>query len=1118
MKNINTSMLALNNQPSRFDKILTQNMHHTPVRILAFLGMLFALGFNTVLGQNIHKFVSPNYRDQEVGGISLAQLSTQEGEIPIAVTCEDDRITVFWWDIQSSNWQSWERFHDDISIRNRTFSMGQLMDLDWSESVGLDVGNGLIYLVYKRIPEDQSGQFIGQKPDEPQLYMDILEWDQENSTVRPQNDSGNPLLLPIEALGYTDVGFYLWTGWDSRFNKLVILFQASKPVRIDDEPERVSYPGIEEKGGSIANEEPAEIGIVIPKGKLNLVMIACDGNPDGISTGTYWNDLIIDEGGYDFDILQSDVTGIHMVYRRDAYSMIIKEIPAIEDYEFLINEEVENENIEFNPLFYRACYFDPDENNSLKINTSASIDLIPGGDHPQFQLINPLMITVDRPKSGKITMDYIRMDDRKFDWKPYHEFDRSAKLMLQHKPGANNQWKNYELFTFDPLILTRGNYLHNILPSVMNFKNGIVYYSSTLEPRPIYRIGSWETVETAVGEESKQALRFTFLMQILNGDELGELKSRGFLGLIEFELDGSITKVENWSTVDHSHLQISLADWPGEGQSSVSSCENFQFDPLEYDPLEYYWHGTESELANTIGSNLSVEDKLSPLRFYAYCDAGDGGLRIIFNENDNVPAELVAVGKEDGVIQSEEVGGTGLYGIEEFKIPASEWVECTIDSYMVFYHADDTKYYCTDFNNNIIEPTSLFSGIHPILDGLFLYASATNLGALSGDNILLLNQTVEDDLVVHVRDSLWELHDIFNQNPDYRIRDAELSFDKCRLTFRPKGENSEIVVERLGAWNTFFKSNNNTVDYKQRFNFTSDDIRVVQSWMRKMLAVNKIIIEIDYLRSYTIGVLMRDLRSVDLETGNLISRPHPNWINNDAFSYRNDSERRIASALCAKPVEDSSLEISKIKADVSILIIGKAVSMIIAILLALAVYFGLAFITNLVFEQTVAAAVGIAVPLLVGAIIGALLGLGIEPGLVGLILGLVIGTLGGLSVSVGSVVGGGLGAGISCAGFIVIASFIAEPMIEDRIEEEMKRELTTAGPDGLKANLDNSQLMWFGGEALAESIAQKILEQMNIERNSCGWNRYRDQFWHMALVEPGEITVWVNTQQIPSDL
>jgi hypothetical protein len=210
-------------------------------------------------------------------------------------------------------------------------------------------------------------------------------------------------------------------------------------------------------------------------------------------------------------------------------------------------------------------------------------------------------------------------------------------------------------------------------------------------------------------------------------------------------------------------------------------------------------------------------------------------------------------------------------------------------------------------------------------------------------------------------------------------------------------------------------------------------------------------VQLSYIRPYSLGVFMADERSFDPALMTLVTADDAYWIERTDES----TGRRLPSGLAAKPIGNSSLEVDSVAVDLSLTLAGRIIGNILFIA-------GLLLITALITMILVA------------------LGLISSPNPIAVGVGILM--------------------------LVVIANFVAEPMIEDAVEDGIREELADGAT---KQSLDDSPLIVYAGEGLAEAIARKALQEpeLNLTPGN-GRDRYREQFWQMVIVEPGRAALW----------
>ncbi|MHA2032133.1 MAG: hypothetical protein ACW99Q_22410, partial [Candidatus Kariarchaeaceae archaeon] len=606
-----------------------------------------------------HKFVALDNRKQELFGIEVARLRMQDREVPIVVTTEEDRLTLFWWHMESSSWRSWERRHTRVSVNN--FRMANIRELDWSLTIGLTASNDRVWLVYKRVP------LVGASPAGPHLYMDVFDWDSNNNVLLTPTDLGRgPIHLP---LGHEQIGSYVWTGYDSTSLKLVLVFQSIEtestiwvvPGHFDDgvfDPNKLPslppfefdapdrnwdefFPPIPEPDpigpddgpgprpllfsdrpspptprdpprppeGPIIPPRDPEMGYYMdyipPKAfsatttTINLVAHSIDADNDRLDDEDQWSPpLLIDEGGYDFDILLRNGL-VHCVYRRSPYTLSFENFSSSAD-KVTISPTVNIGIPTFHPLFYRVI-----EAGSLQIDQQKSLDDIPGGDHPQIQLLDPtLVITVDRLSDGDIfvssALSGVPTDVRLY-------LSSSADLRTCDKYWIqlfieNQQpiWHEVHLSTYDAKFWPRSLSSNRCrLPAyVTEVSRSEVHFSLLLRTRQMFL---WCDPDLDSNREKwVKDWELTFLRKAYGS---ASPDSMGFLGRFLYTVRAGETyaHLTSFSVIDLTHTQVCHIDGldPWSEDLLPRGRENVQFTPLNWTPTD-----DEYPLANTLGGCL----------------------------------------------------------------------------------------------------------------------------------------------------------------------------------------------------------------------------------------------------------------------------------------------------------------------------------------------------------------------------------------------------------------------------------------------------------------------------------------------------------------------------------
>lgn len=267
-----------------------------------------------------HKYVSMEKRKQSLLSIEIARLKTRTGNIPIVATWESKpgRITVFWWSVTNAKWESWSRDVEDLNMIGKT--MREATYSNWSNRVAIVAAKGNVFVIYNRkVKLKRGGTAEG-------LLMDRLEWDESIKKLFLETE--DPIRIPVSGVisDFKRPGYYLWAGFDSPSEKLLIVFQAIRPLRaifpsdhfIQDLPirdyeflrrvieERGAFKGLSEiflKRDSVPwsfQLQPAEtVELTLLSLRISYLTIDFE-DPQN------WRSLTIDQGGYHFDAFHED--------------------------------------------------------------------------------------------------------------------------------------------------------------------------------------------------------------------------------------------------------------------------------------------------------------------------------------------------------------------------------------------------------------------------------------------------------------------------------------------------------------------------------------------------------------------------------------------------------------------------------------------------------------------------------------------------------------------------------------------------------------------------------------------------------------------------------------------
>lgn len=304
-------------------------------------------------------------------------------------------------------------------------------------------------------------------------------------------------------------------------------------------------------------------------------------------------------------------------------------------------------------------------------------------------------------------------------------------------------------------------------------------------------------------------------------------------------------------------------------------------------------------------------------------------------------------------------------------------------------------------------------------------------------------------------DELWRTHTELNTQSDmYALRNCEVDFSKYTISYFVNADGSRDhvnlrVKERWDAFRLFVGEayQQGGVDLRLPMQIQSADVDMLKE-ADALVTCNKLKVNLAYIRRFTPGVLMSDLRH-NRELTNAFSG-HPQQLLWD----------RPAGLAC-KPQEDTRVEFEKAEVSLSFNWGGN----------------------------------------LIGAVIDLLLALGL-----GWVVLEITGTLAAISAaSVIPVIGWGIAAGL-WAGLVYFIHNEVPKIISGQVQGMIENSINSAD---FKANLDNAGLMVNAGEGLAESIAVSALTQINGEEpEPTGKNRMAENLWEMIYVTSQKCRVY----------
>ncbi len=272
---------------------------------------------------------------------------------------------------------------------------------------------------------------------------------------------------------------------------------------------------------------------------------------------------------------------------------------------------------------------------------------IPGGEHPQIQHTQPLLITFDRFRRTTVQLDtpIIPLPPRR----PHPIWSQSYidKVAWLRQGGVDSRGV---ILSIDVNTIPRS--LAEFSESFHLFElrgEGLLRHVMPFATAPIWLLG------LTVGRKD-------LTLDILHHKtRFGLYRTRLTATVANQEITATTAGFEVW---DIGHGQI------GEPSDLVPDAtpENVQFEPVAGRALSASRDVLirASAIDNTIGGHLVADLAQEPVGFFAYTDLGDGGLRVIFAPDIPALADPPPI-ESDKILRPEQVTGPHL--------PCEEWVE-----------------------------------------------------------------------------------------------------------------------------------------------------------------------------------------------------------------------------------------------------------------------------------------------------------------------------------------------------------------------------------------------------------------------------------------------------------
>lgn len=1006
----------------------------------------------------VDKYIQPDpatpFRKQDVIGVEVARLMTSGGvTIPVAVTTEEDRITVCWWDAANSRWQFHVRSHDTALPANEG-RMAFVSSWDWSNRAAVACVTDQVFIAYKRtvrIPGRQT-----------EIFLDRFIWNASTSTL-DFDTAAAPIAVPVRGLGFLRAGYWISLGSEAASNKLRLLLQTFRfDQRIVVPPgssfdfldPRLFDPRLRELGiplGELARElehrnrlqGPIRIGY--EPAELTLFSADVSNPAANLAAAASWRTAKIDDGGYDFDA-RIDGSKLWCVCRQTEYAL------------HLVTPVVANEQ----DIALAPPTFDPVASYGGQRLTQVDLaamgtpvlsqEDLPGGDNPHIQTISPFLITCDRVAAGKFFVRFAPDGTTRIVRAAVDAFDKWILAKVGGLP-----------FTAARLMQFPGNIIpRNLVDADRSWTRPLwrdhvdrndVYFSSLASHMPV--------VVTAVSFRNSNKA-------IIDVDLLRHDVPLGSLGVSRFVVDtGAGTAIHSgFAIVDINH-GIAIP-----GLTPSATADNGQFIPVDTGPNDPV---PTQRVDTTIGGAL-ISDRAKPgLDFYAYTDLGDAGCRVFYASNVEPPdPSQHPVTK---LFQSNAVVATGNPADVDIVLLQATFAPSPIPYQAIGFQSGTLCPGVVGYRLNTgapqtVETRSPISSLCCTLDVVSSFVLGGPLLAgmtvtiREGDADILQDLGSLTSITMDVWDTLWDPITRVNEDlQDSNVEFFDTTLKIAQYTIRyfftvgaTRGRDRiEITAENAVASEYMFRGGQGQgfVDYRFRIELENKD----NKWGLTTYTLDKVKVAFFYMRRFTPGILMREEhRRNPLSPAVLLTTP---------LELVSDH----AAGLCMKPADNASVSVDAIKVKVS---------------------------PTATFGAVIADA-GLAA-------LGAMM-------LTALVLK-IAGWLGLIASASTIPIWGWVLAAILFAALMLFLFFGVPPIIENAIESRVEERIED--PDStIVAGLGNANLMTYAGPALAEEIARRALATLADPARPVdaaghrGLNRFQGQFWQRIFICDGRCEIKV---------
>ena len=547
---------------------------------------------------------SGNPRYQGVLGISLGRFAAPWGEVPLAATSEVDRVSLLYWNDSLARWDTSERPHEPLTADGDAPEAPAVWS--WSDRVGIACSSDTVFLVYKRRPPGQAAA---------RLRVDRFAADGTAGRLRRLDTVD--FLRPSQP--DPEIGRSLWCGVDSKTDELLILFQ-----------ERFRPQG----------------SLVAGPWRLFLARVRFAGVPFPPS----WNVEQIGAGGFDLDACLHG-RELLLVYRETAEATRIPLTRLLGQGTVVRSDPAAD------------AFYEPLQLGRVDLDSPAvTIEAISGGEHPQIQRADPLLITFDRHHETRARLDTPVLPLPPHRPRVVWDQSRLDKMVWLRHNGVDSRGVLLTLDAALPRSLADFGGAFHLFDAG---DDGFLRHALPFAPCPV------SLLSVGLG-------RADLTLDVLHHRRrVGLLRTRvrGFVG--NRQVTVSSTSFEVW---DISHAQV------GQPADLVAdaTCENAQFEPtggiaLCRSPRAL----VPAQVAdNVMGGHVTADLSREPVGFFAYSDLGDGGLRVIFAPDIPELPEPPPVDNKK-VLRPEQVTGPRLLCEQWVQLDAADWTASELPAYPV---------------------------------------------------------------------------------------------------------------------------------------------------------------------------------------------------------------------------------------------------------------------------------------------------------------------------------------------------------------------------------------------------------------------------------------------------